>query len=97
MTSISPINHQKQKDNEAAVDGSTAATATPTATATASNSATANIPSLPVSSGDSQHLVRDSSSPLLVGRDTRRAVAQRGKVILAALYAVQVFYSFFIM
>lgn len=36
-------------------------------------------------------------SPLLVGRDNRAALARRGKLILAALYAVQVFYSFFIM
>ncbi|GES57580.1 Ctr copper transporter [Aspergillus terreus] len=41
--------------------------------------------------------VRDASSPLLVGRDNRRIVEQRGKIVLAALYAVQVFYSFFIM
>ncbi|KAB8229231.1 low-affinity Cu transporter [Aspergillus alliaceus] len=39
----------------------------------------------------------DESSPLLVGRDNRRVVEQRGKLIMAALYAVQVFYSFFIM
>ncbi|KAB8077543.1 Ctr copper transporter family-domain-containing protein [Aspergillus leporis] len=39
----------------------------------------------------------DASSPLLVGRDNRRAVEQRGKLIMALLYAVQVFYSFFIM
>ncbi|KAE8382788.1 Ctr copper transporter family-domain-containing protein [Aspergillus bertholletiae] len=39
----------------------------------------------------------DESSPLLIGRDNRRVVEQRGKIILAALYAVQVFYSFFIM
>ncbi|KAE8352116.1 Ctr copper transporter family protein [Aspergillus coremiiformis] len=39
----------------------------------------------------------DESSPLLVGRDNRRAVEHRGKLIMAALYAVQIFYSFFIM
>ncbi|KAE8415787.1 Ctr copper transporter family-domain-containing protein [Aspergillus pseudocaelatus] len=39
----------------------------------------------------------DESSPLLTGRDNRRVVEQRGKLIMAALYAVQVFYSFFIM
>ncbi|KAB8220532.1 Ctr copper transporter family-domain-containing protein [Aspergillus novoparasiticus] len=39
----------------------------------------------------------DESSPLLVGRDNRRVVEQRGKLIMATLYAVQVFYSFFIM
>ena len=47
--------------------------------------------SLPVHS----HL--DSSSPLLIGSDHQRAVARRGKTILAALYGIQVFYSFFIM
>ncbi|KAJ5475564.1 hypothetical protein N7539_007851 [Penicillium diatomitis] len=31
------------------------------------------------------------------GRDSRSALARRGKLVLAALYAVQVFYSFFIM
>lgn len=36
-------------------------------------------------------------SPLLAGRDNRAATARRGKIILAALYAIQVFYSFFIM
>ncbi|PYH90892.1 Ctr copper transporter [Aspergillus ellipticus CBS 707.79] len=55
------------------------------------DSATANIPS-------SEALpVPNTSSPLVVGRDSRRAVEQRGKITLAALYAVQVFYSFFIM
>ncbi|RJE19901.1 hypothetical protein PHISCL_07770 [Aspergillus sclerotialis] len=43
-----------------------------------------------------QHQV-DASSPLLVGRDNRLAVQRRGRIIMAALYAVQVFYSFFIM
>lgn len=45
--------------------------------------------------------VRDTihaeGSPLLVGRDNRAALARRGRIILAALYAIQVFYSFFIM
>ncbi|RHZ71516.1 hypothetical protein CDV55_107855 [Aspergillus turcosus] len=64
-----------------------------TTTATVGNefadeSATANVPS-------SQ--TPNESSPLVVGRDNRRAVEQRGKITLAALYAVQVFYSFFIM
>ncbi|KAJ6112125.1 hypothetical protein N7523_008186 [Penicillium sp. IBT 18751x] len=36
-------------------------------------------------------------SPLLVGRDNRAAVARQGRITLAALYAIQVFYSFFIM
>ncbi|EAW09411.1 low-affinity Cu transporter [Aspergillus clavatus NRRL 1] len=43
------------------------------------------------------HTLPDASSPLVVGRDNRRAVERRGKITLAALYAVQVFYSFFIM
>jgi copper transporter 1 len=38
-----------------------------------------------------------TSSRLLVGSDNRRAVERRGKITMAALYAVQVFYSFFIM
>ncbi|GAQ04616.1 copper transport protein CTR2 [Aspergillus lentulus] len=54
----------------------------------ADESATANVPS-------SQP--PNESSPLVAGRDNRRAVEQRGKITLAALYAVQVFYSFFIM
>ncbi|QRD88492.1 copper transporter family protein [Aspergillus flavus] len=37
------------------------------------------------------------NTPALGGRDNRRVVEQRGKLIMAALYAVQVFYSFFIM
>lgn len=37
------------------------------------------------------------ASSLLVGWDSKRAAEQRGKIVLAALYAVQVFYSFFIM
>ncbi|CAI7592257.1 unnamed protein product [Penicillium pancosmium] len=41
--------------------------------------------------------VTGEGSPLLVGRDNRAAVARRGKFTLAALYAIQVFYSFFIM
>ncbi|KAJ5396588.1 hypothetical protein N7509_004701 [Penicillium cosmopolitanum] len=41
--------------------------------------------------------VSGEGSPLLVGRDNRAAVARRGKFTLAALYAIQVFYSFFIM
>lgn len=36
-------------------------------------------------------------SPLLAGRNNRAAVARRGRIMLAALYAIQVFYSFFIM
>lgn len=39
----------------------------------------------------------DESSRLLVGRDNRAAVIRRGKITMAALYAIQVFYSFFIM
>jgi copper transporter 1 len=41
--------------------------------------------------------INAEGSPLLVGRDNRATLARRGKLILAALYAVQVFYSFFIM
>ncbi|KAL2860641.1 Ctr copper transporter [Aspergillus pseudodeflectus] len=41
--------------------------------------------------------VPSTSSRLLVGSDNRRAVERRGKITMAALYAVQVFYSFFIM
>ncbi|CAI7564769.1 unnamed protein product [Penicillium palitans] len=37
------------------------------------------------------------SSPLLAGRDNRAALVRKGKLITAALYAIQVFYSFFIM
>lgn len=64
--------------------------------------ASANFPPLPVAnattttiSGESH--IHNSSLPLLVGRDHRQAVLRRGKVVLAALYAIQVFYSFFIM
>ncbi|CAG8936096.1 unnamed protein product [Penicillium salamii] len=39
----------------------------------------------------------NEGSPLLVGRDNKAAFARKGKVTLAALYAIQVFYSFFIM
>lgn len=41
--------------------------------------------------------VNSDGSRLLVGRDRRSAVARRGRITLAALYAIQVFYSFFIM
>ncbi|KAL4810230.1 Ctr copper transporter family-domain-containing protein [Aspergillus unguis] len=41
--------------------------------------------------------IPNASSPLLVGGDNRRAVERRGKITMAALYGVQVFYSFFIM
>ncbi|KAL1963372.1 hypothetical protein VTN77DRAFT_8388 [Rasamsonia byssochlamydoides] len=37
------------------------------------------------------------TSSLLVGRDSKRALERRGKLVMAALYAIQVFYSFFIM
>ncbi|BCS22392.1 low-affinity Cu transporter [Aspergillus puulaauensis] len=40
---------------------------------------------------------RNVSSRLLVGSDNRRALERRGKITMAALYGVQVFYSFFIM
>ncbi|KAL4974938.1 Ctr copper transporter family-domain-containing protein [Aspergillus desertorum] len=45
----------------------------------------------------SQVYIPNSSSPLLVGSENRRAVERRGKITMAALYGVQVFYSFFIM
>lgn len=41
--------------------------------------------------------VSGERSPLLAGRDNRAAVARQGRITLAALYAIQVFYSFFIM
>ncbi|KAI9927784.1 hypothetical protein MW887_002636 [Aspergillus wentii] len=59
----------------------------------ADESATANI--LPTENPTTY--VPDASSPLLAGRDNRRIVERNGKVTIAALYAVQVFYSFFIM
>ncbi|KAJ5357900.1 hypothetical protein N7541_005058 [Penicillium brevicompactum] len=43
------------------------------------------------------HHTHDEGSPLLVGRDNKAALARKGKVTMAALYAIQVFYSFFIM
>lgn len=72
------------KGNEIA-DESATTTATATATVNPSNPPYQNQP------------LSDESSPLLVGRDQRRVADRRGKVTLAALYAVQVFYSFFIM
>ncbi|KAL5001197.1 Ctr copper transporter family-domain-containing protein [Aspergillus recurvatus] len=45
----------------------------------------------------SQAYIPNASSPLLVGSDNRRAVERRAKITMAALYGVQVFYSFFIM
>ncbi|KAL1985289.1 hypothetical protein VTN96DRAFT_8088 [Rasamsonia emersonii] len=39
----------------------------------------------------------NEASSLLVGRDSKRALERRGKLIMALLYAIQVFYSFFIM
>lgn len=47
--------------------------------------------------GAEDHPVSGDRSPLLVGRDDRAAVARQGRTIKAALYAIQVFYSFFIM
>lgn len=41
--------------------------------------------------------IHSEGSPLLVGRDNRAALARRGRLTLASLYAIQVFYSFFIM
>ncbi|KAJ5692613.1 hypothetical protein N7462_002036 [Penicillium macrosclerotiorum] len=50
-----------------------------------------------VGAPEANYPVRDESSQLLVGRDNRAALARQGKITLAALYAIQVFYSFFIM
>jgi solute carrier family 31 (copper transporter), member 1 len=41
--------------------------------------------------------VNESSSSLLVGTDSKKAAQRNGTLVKAALYAVQVFYSFFIM
>ncbi|KAF3023908.1 hypothetical protein E8E15_007183 [Penicillium rubens] len=46
---------------------------------------------------DATRNTHHESSPLLAGRENRAALARKGKFALAALYAVQVFYSFFIM
>ncbi|KAJ5970963.1 uncharacterized protein N7479_000881 [Penicillium vulpinum] len=46
---------------------------------------------------DTIHNTRNEGSPLLVGRDNRGTLVRKGKLIMAALYAIQVFYSFFIM
>ncbi|KAJ5780646.1 hypothetical protein N7457_005806 [Penicillium paradoxum] len=46
---------------------------------------------------DAIHHTHDEGSPLLVGRDNRAALMRKGKLTMAALYAIQVFYSFFIM
>ncbi|KAJ6178524.1 hypothetical protein N7519_008985 [Penicillium mononematosum] len=46
---------------------------------------------------DATRNTHHESSPLLAGRENRAALARKGKLALAALYAVQVFYSFFIM
>ncbi|KAL3477520.1 Ctr copper transporter family-domain-containing protein [Aspergillus californicus] len=51
----------------------------------------------PQSQEQAQPHVPGASSPLLVGSENKRAVERRGKITMAALYAVQVFYSFFIM
>ncbi|EED12264.1 Ctr copper transporter family protein [Talaromyces stipitatus ATCC 10500] len=37
------------------------------------------------------------SSSVLAGRDSKQVLERRGRLIMATLYAVQVFYSFFIM
>ncbi|KAJ5210455.1 Ctr copper transporter [Penicillium cf. griseofulvum] len=46
---------------------------------------------------DAIHHTHNESSSLLVGSDNRGALARKGKLTMAALYAIQVFYSFFIM
>ncbi|CAL5866144.1 uncharacterized protein PFLUO_LOCUS351 [Penicillium psychrofluorescens] len=60
--------------------------------AAGSSTATANVSAEAV-----HHQIQDEDSPLLVGRENRAALARRGRITLAALYAAQVFYSFFIM
>ncbi|RMZ92722.1 hypothetical protein DV736_g19, partial [Chaetothyriales sp. CBS 134916] len=45
----------------------------------------------------SNSLADGSSSLLTAGKDARLAVERRGVIIKAALYALQIFYSFFIM
>lgn len=67
------------------------------ATATATVTPSYNNPNENLNSTPDYHVVADESSPLLIGRDQRRVVERKGKITLAALYAVQVFYSFFIM
>lgn len=49
------------------------------------------------SNGDIAEPNRGSSSLLLVGRDSKQRAERTGTIVKAALYAVQVFYSFFIM
>jgi hypothetical protein len=41
--------------------------------------------------------VNESSSLLVAGNDSKAAAERKGTVVKAALYSVQVFYSFFIM
>ncbi|KAJ5884880.1 Ctr copper transporter [Penicillium taxi] len=65
----------------------------------ATTSSTGDNPNLILTNAAEDGLLPGSSerSPLVVGRDNRAAVARKGKFTLAALYAIQVFYSFFIM
>ncbi|KAL1991598.1 hypothetical protein VTN49DRAFT_4906 [Thermomyces lanuginosus] len=44
-----------------------------------------------------QQRLKAYTSPVHVGRDSKIELERRGKIILALLYAVQVFYSFFLM
>ena len=55
------------------------------------------VDAIPVPVAVNIHEIQTESSPLIVGRDSRSALARRGRLVLAALYAIQVFYSFFIM
>lgn len=41
--------------------------------------------------------MNESGSLLMVGKDSRKAAQRTGTLVKASLYAVQVFYSFFIM
>ncbi|KAJ5917825.1 hypothetical protein N7454_010200 [Penicillium verhagenii] len=50
-----------------------------------------------VSGSASLPIHNNERSPLLVGRDNQAAIVRQGKLTMAALYAIQVFYSFFIM
>lgn len=61
-------------------------------------SAEDGIPDAPIANVSADgHPVTGERSPLLVGRDNRAAIVRRGRITMAALYAIQVFYSFFIM
>jgi solute carrier family 31 (copper transporter), member 1 len=56
-----------------------------------------NIAKSMVCKGSEDSRINESSSLLLVGKDSKKAAQRNGTFVKAALYAVQVFYSFFIM